>query len=71
MGITELLDILLQRSVCIVLALSGATIAIAGSLLLNSRPGRRRLWAQGLVRVGYAATAASIVIFIAAGFWHG
>lgn len=56
-----------QRPVVIALALAGAGMATAGSLLAWRR-GRQHRGAVWLTRLGYAVTFASVLIFIVAGY---
>jgi hypothetical protein len=66
------LSILLDRSVIIALAVIGAVVATFGSHI-SRRPATRaaarraRLW----LGAGYGITAASVVLFIIAGFASG
>ena len=64
----ELIGMLTQRPVIITLAIGGALIATAGSIILHSRRDNPPAWARHVMRVGYAITWASIGLFIVAGF---
>lgn len=66
------LGFLLDRTVIVALAVVGAVIATCGNHLLRkpaSAAGARN--ARLVLRTGYAITAASIVLFIIAGFTSG
>jgi len=71
MAAGDVLDLLLQRPVFIALALVGAVIATIGSFLLQKRANFDPRLARRLLRLGYAITGASVVIFIAIGFREG
>ena len=64
----ELLGMLTQRPVIIALAIGGALIATAGSIVLHSRRDAPPAWARHVMRAGYALTWASVGLFIVAGF---
>jgi hypothetical protein len=64
----ELLDALLQRSVIVVLAISGACIATLGGYLMRERSKSNRRIARRILRAGYALAWFSIALFIVAGF---
>ena len=64
----ELLDLLTRRSTVVALALLGAGVAIAGSLLRASRPDTAGRLATAVIRIGYGVTWLSVALFIVAGF---
>lgn len=64
----ELLDALLQRSVVVALAVTGAVVATLGAYLLRSGSRINPRNARFVLRLGYAITWVSIAIFIAMGF---
>lgn len=64
----ELIGMLTQRPVIITLAIGGALIATAGSIILHSRRDNPPTWARQVMRIGYAITWASVGLFIVAGF---
>lgn len=64
----EFLDLIIQRPVVVGMAIVGAVVATAGSFML-ARPSRFGKERSGFVlRLGYAISGASVVLFIIAGF---
>ena len=67
----EFLEIMIQRPVVIATAIAGAIVATTGSFML-ARPGRfKQRWSRLTLRLGYAVSGASVVLFIIAGFRAG
>lgn len=67
----DILAFLSQRWIVVGLAITGALVVMGASLLAGNRansPPRHITW---LSRLGYAITAASICLFIVAGFLSG
>jgi len=64
----DLLEAVLQRSVVITLAVVGAAVAMAGTVLLRKGSRVDPRIARFVLRVGYAIAWGSVGIFIAAGF---
>ena len=60
---------LLQRNIIIALAVIGAVIATAGSILLKKNSRIEPKVARFIMKTGYAITWASIALFITAGFF--
>ena len=60
---------LLQRNIIIALAVIGAVIATAGSVLLKKNSRIEPKVARFIMKFGYAITWASIALFIAVGFF--
>ena len=67
----ELLTSLAQRPVVIALAISGALLVTAGSLMQGPRTAPPRPFGLWLSRIGYALTFVSILLFIVAGYMSG
>jgi hypothetical protein len=65
----EFLAPFLQRYIIITLALIGAVIATAGSILLKKKSRIKPNIALFIMRSGYAITWSSIALFVAAGFF--
>ena len=65
----EFLVPFLQRHVIIALALTGAVIATAGSILLKRNSRIKPKLARFIMKSGYAITWSSVALFIAAGFF--
>jgi hypothetical protein len=64
----EFLALIAGRPVVIALAIAGAIVATLGSHLVR-RPGRLgEKGARFVLRLGYALTGASVLLFIVAGF---
>ncbi|MGE0854667.1 MAG: hypothetical protein AB7E80_17310 [Hyphomicrobiaceae bacterium] len=65
----ELISSLAQRHVVIALAILGAVLVTAGTLMSNANPNAPpRPVPRALTRIGYVLTIASVMLFIAAGF---
>lgn len=64
----ELLDVVLQRSVVVALAIIGALLATVGSILLRKGSQINPRIGRFVLRLGYAVAWASVAIFIAIGF---
>lgn len=62
---------LLQREVFIALAIGGAIVATIGSYLVHRKTGANPATGRFILRLGYAISFASVVLFIAAGFASG
>lgn len=68
----ELLSLLTQRWLVVALAVLGATLVMAASLVAGGRSGQSPpAIARFLTRLGYGLTFASIALFIVAGFSSG
>ncbi|MFN3868672.1 MAG: hypothetical protein ACK4MF_06365 [Hyphomicrobiaceae bacterium] len=67
----ELLMSLAQRPVVIALAISGALLVTAGSLMQGPRKAPPRPVGRWLSRIGYTLTFVSILLFIVAGYLSG
>ncbi|NQU61109.1 MAG: hypothetical protein HQ512_08260 [Rhodospirillales bacterium] len=65
----EFLAPLLQRQIIIALAVVGAVIATAGSVLLKKESRISTKTARFILKSGYAITWVSLGLFIAAGFF--
>ena len=65
----EFLAPFLQRNIIIALAVIGAMIATAGSILLKKEFRIKPKVARFIMKTGYAITWASIALFITAGFF--
>jgi hypothetical protein len=65
----EFLAPFLQRHVIISLALTGAVIATAGSILLKKGSWIKPGLARFIMKSGYVITWSSVALFIAAGFF--
>lgn len=64
----DVLGALSQRPVIITLAIVGALLVTAASMLPQPKDGSTSALSRVLTRAGYGITGASIVLFIAAGF---
>lgn len=64
---SDLALLVFQRPVVIALALAGAGLATAGSVLAWRR-GREHRGAAWLTRLGYAVAFTSVLVFIVAGY---
>lgn len=64
----ETLSLVSQRPVIIALAMLGALLVVAGSLLPETRSGSQQALPQLLTRAGYTVTVVSMLLFITAGF---
>ena len=67
----EVLSFLLQREVIITTAIVGAAITVVGTVMIGRNADSSPGVARGIMRLGYAVTFVSIVLFIAAGFASG
>jgi hypothetical protein len=65
----DVINLLLQRSVIIFLAVVGAVIATAGNFMMRKGSRADPRLARLVLRCGYAVTWASVGIFIAVGFF--
>lgn len=65
--VADLAHFLTQRPIVIALAIAGAGMAMAGSVL-EARKGRGYRGALLLTRIGYGVAFASVLLFIVAGF---
>lgn len=63
-------EILTERSLIVALAILGAVVATAGSMLGRRGASSAKL-ARALVRSGYIISFASVALFIVAGFLKG
>jgi hypothetical protein len=61
------MELLTDRTMIIALAIAGACLATAGSVLRSRGRNTARL-AHLMVRVGYLVSLASVALFVAAGF---
>jgi hypothetical protein len=66
--VEAVLDLLARREIVVGLALFGAVLATVGAYARGRAQGARKSWAERLVYAGYGLTAASILLFIVAGF---
>jgi hypothetical protein len=57
-----------DRTIIIALAIVGACLATAGSLLARGHGGGSPVLARLILWIGYLVTLASVVLFIVAGF---
>ena len=64
----EALSLVSQRPVIIALAMVGALLVVAASLMPETREGSQRVLPQILTRAGYTITVVSMLLFITAGF---
>ncbi|NKC12425.1 MAG: hypothetical protein GKR94_09540 [Gammaproteobacteria bacterium] len=64
----EVFEFLLQRQLIIALAIGGALIVLTASYLMKREGRAVRQAAMWVERVGYGLTAASVALFIIAGF---
>jgi hypothetical protein len=61
------MELLTDRTMIIALAIAGACLATAGSLL-RSRSRNTARWAHLMVWAGYLVSLASVALFVATGF---
>lgn len=64
----EILDVVLQRSVVVALAITGALLATLGSALLRKGSQINPRIGRFVLRLGYAVAWASVAIFVVMGF---
>lgn len=67
----DLIAFMTQRTVIVGLAIAGAMMVMASSLLGGRDPANPDRRAMLLSKAGYAVTFVSIILFIAAGFLSG
>lgn len=65
----DFLEVLLQRSVIITLAIAGAAVAMTGTALLRKGSRVDPRIARFVLRAGYTMAWGSVGIFITAGFF--
>jgi len=66
----QMLDGLLSRPAIVALAIVGGLLAGLASLLRHRRP-QAVARIESLHRLSYVFTAASMILFVVAGFWRG